>query len=57
VLQELGGWASASMVKRYAHFTAEHLASYVDGFGNKVRLTQPVYDSATQKEATSSERS
>lgn len=57
VLQELGGWASASMVKRYAHFTAEHLASHVDAFGDRVRLTQRVYDSATQKEATSAERS
>jgi len=57
VLQELGGWASAAMVKRYAHFTAEHLASHVDQFANAVQLTTGVYDSATQKEATSSERS
>ena len=26
VLQELGGWESAEMVRRYAHLTAEHLA-------------------------------
>ncbi len=25
-LQELGGWKSASMVRRYAHFSASHLA-------------------------------
>jgi hypothetical protein len=29
-LQELGGWASAEMVQRYAHFSTEHLANYVD---------------------------
>jgi hypothetical protein len=50
VLQELGGWASAGMVKRYAHFTADHLASYVDDFGKTVRLQPGVYDSATQTE-------
>jgi integrase len=27
-LQELGGWESAEMVRRYAHFSAEHLAPY-----------------------------
>jgi integrase len=25
-LQELGGWESSEMVRRYAHFSAEHLA-------------------------------
>ena len=25
-LQELGGWQSSEMVRRYAHFAAEHLA-------------------------------
>ena len=29
-LQELGGWESAEMVRRYAHFSAEHLAPYAD---------------------------
>jgi integrase len=29
VLQELGGWQSAAMVRRYAHFGVEHLAAYV----------------------------
>jgi integrase len=29
-LQELGGWESASMVRRYAHLGAEHLAPYAD---------------------------
>ena len=31
VLQELGGWESAEMVRRcYAHLSADHLAAYVD---------------------------
>jgi integrase len=29
-LQELGGWESAEMVRRYAHLTADHLAPYAD---------------------------
>jgi len=29
VLQELGGWESSQMVRRYAHFSAGHLAAYV----------------------------
>jgi integrase len=28
VLQELGGWETASMVRRYAHLAADHLAAY-----------------------------
>ena len=30
VLQELGGWESPEMVRRYAHFSVEHLAPYAD---------------------------
>lgn len=30
VLQELGGWSCYSMVQRYAHLSAQHLAEYVD---------------------------
>ena len=30
LLQELGGWESAEMVRRYAHLTAEHLAPYAE---------------------------
>ncbi len=30
VLQELGGWASAEMVQRYAHLSTEHLAKWVN---------------------------
>ena len=29
-LQELGGWESVEMVRRYAHFSSEHLAPYAD---------------------------
>jgi len=30
VLQELGGWESVEMVRRYAHLAAEHLSPYAD---------------------------
>jgi integrase len=30
VLQELGGWESPEMVRRYAHLSADHLAPYAD---------------------------
>ena len=30
VLQELGGWESEEMVRRYAHFAPEHLSPYAD---------------------------
>jgi len=30
VLQELGGWASAEMVQRYAHLSTGHLAQWVN---------------------------
>ena len=30
VLQDLGGWETAEMVRRYAHLSADHLAGYVD---------------------------
>ena len=30
VLQELGGWASAEMVQRYAHLSMDHLAQWVN---------------------------
>ena len=29
-LQELGGWESPEMVRRYAHLSAEHLTPYAD---------------------------
>ena len=33
VLQELGGWESPLMIRRYAHFATEHLAAYVNNAG------------------------
>jgi len=30
VLQELGGWESVEMVRKYAHLSSEHLVKYVD---------------------------
>lgn len=30
VLQELGAWESVELVRRYAHLSADHLASCVD---------------------------
>jgi integrase len=32
-LQELGGWESPEMVRRYAHYSAEHLAPFADRLG------------------------
>ena len=34
VLQELGGWENADMVRRYAHLSAGHLAVYADNLGS-----------------------
>jgi integrase len=48
VLQELGGWQSAEMVRRYAHLAPEHLAEWVDrprtnaGTGKKKPALRPV---------------
>ena len=39
VLQELGGWSCFSMVQRYAHLSAEHLAAYA---GNVSRASAAV---------------
>jgi hypothetical protein len=30
VLQELGGWETAAMVKRYSHLSPEHLAGHAE---------------------------
>lgn len=30
VLQELGGWECVEMVRKYAHFSSQHLTAYVD---------------------------
>ncbi|MBL6749449.1 MAG: site-specific integrase [Nevskia sp.] len=51
-LQELGGWASVEMVRRYAHFSPAHLTTHVDRFADQIGL-RPILggdNSATQKE-------
>lgn len=44
VLQELGGWKSESMVRRYAHMSVKHLAPYADQliFEGKAACTNPL---------------
>ena len=37
VLQELGGWESVEMVRRYAHLSGEHLSAYAQSLTGKVR--------------------
>ena len=36
-LQELGGWKTESMVKRYAHINVDHLRSFVGSMGTLQR--------------------
>ena len=38
VLQELGGWETADMVRKYAHLSSEHLAAYVDKMSGGLQL-------------------
>ncbi len=40
-LQELGGWETVEMVRRYAHLSAEHLASYVDKMSGELKVVEP----------------
>lgn len=50
VLQELGGWESVEMVRRYAHLSSEHLTEYVDRLSafRVVEADQDSYDLATR---------
>jgi len=41
VLQELGGWSDYKMVKRYAHFTHQHLQKYVNRNPNAIPTISP----------------
>ena len=41
VLQELGGWSDYKMVKRYAHFTHQHLQQYVNRSPSDVPTIYP----------------
>lgn len=43
-LQELGGWSSFEMVKRYAHFSPGHLTAHVDRFADQVGLRPKLGD-------------
>lgn len=38
VLQELGGWESSEMVRRYAHLSSEHLAEYVERMSGRLSV-------------------
>jgi integrase len=40
VLQELGGWESVEMVRRYAHLSSEHLTEYVDRMSGGLRIVE-----------------
>ena len=37
VLQELGGWESVEMVRRYAHLSGEHLSTYAQSLTGQLR--------------------
>lgn len=39
VLQELGGWADASMVQKYAHLSAAHLVAYAENVSSEKQGT------------------
>jgi len=42
VLQEMGGWETADMVRRYAHLGAEHLVEHAARISGRVTfLAQP----------------
>ncbi|WP_264318416.1 tyrosine-type recombinase/integrase [Acidithiobacillus ferrooxidans] len=54
VLQEMGGWSSPSTVKRYAHLSVQHLATYVE---NAACRRMPDHDTNTsQNDKPSSEQ-
>ncbi len=39
VLQELGGWSTAEMVRRYAHLSSEHLSPYAENMSQNIEYT------------------
>ncbi len=51
VLQEMGGWSSPSMVKRYAHLSVQHLATYVENAACKKTADYDTNASQTYKHA------
>ncbi len=54
VLQELGGWASAEMVRRYSHLNTEHLAVWVNRRSG-LRVVETTDDCPAQKEKATAE--
>ncbi len=42
VLQELGGWESSEMVRKYAHLSAGHLAKYSETIAQPHAVCVPV---------------
>ena len=40
ILQELGGWSSYEMVRRYAHLSSEHLSEYANNSKTVTNLLQ-----------------
>lgn len=52
-LQELGGWSDTEMVRRYAHLSADHLATYARKMAERVpvQVSSGSYDLATQQKA------
>lgn len=40
ILQEMGGWSTSEMVKRYAHLTAGHLVEYAEKISADTKLVQ-----------------
>lgn len=48
VLQELGGWASLSMVQRYAHLSVSHVAAWAGNIGGTTSI-QVAADEAKEK--------
>ncbi len=52
VLQELGGWRSATMVQRYAHLTAGHLVHYANNIVEDTRSTNLAHEPITKVESS-----
>ncbi len=48
-LQELGGWESSEMVRRYAHLAADHLAPYAERLGTLRAVEKEVDDTNTAR--------
>ena len=56
-LQELGGWESAEMVRRYAHLAADHLAPYAERLcAARVMESEPRHVLAVAKTARACRR-